>query len=348
MRARGAGSTTPATYPPHERIARGRGRRTCASGVGDPVADRVPRLPGDAEDHCSDGEGDQRVSHVESERDHHGTENDSETYVGVGSGMISVRHESRAVESPACSCTDERSDEVAEEADRTCQGECNEVLGCLGVDDPHDGLVCSNAGTDEDRQHDGETRVPLGSLRAQCERHAQRDSGQRVAYVVDQIGEKRDAAGEDEDHRLRGRRQPENDERECNRLQASARADDGAIDQAVRVTVLMLVVMFVRVRSAWRICVAVRVFMGRTDRLGLPRSEEMSVRPRVGVAVLAASVPMRSGGGCGHQCADAYRAASTWMVAGVRASSGAAPSADETGPIGQVLRRAGVFPRRAV
>jgi hypothetical protein len=38
---------------------------------------------------------------------------------------------------------------------------------------------------------------------------------------VNQVGEESDAAGEDEDHRLRGRSQPENDERECDGLQAS-------------------------------------------------------------------------------------------------------------------------------
>ena len=70
----------------------------CVSGVRDPVADRVPRLPGDAENHCSNGEGDQRVSHVESERDHHGTENDSETDVGVGASVVAIGHEGGALE----------------------------------------------------------------------------------------------------------------------------------------------------------------------------------------------------------------------------------------------------------
>ena len=73
--------------------------------VRDPVADRPPRLPGDAEDHRRDGESDQRVGHVESERDHHGTENDSETDVGVGAGVVAVGHEGGAVRvacPPAC------------------------------------------------------------------------------------------------------------------------------------------------------------------------------------------------------------------------------------------------------
>ena len=95
------------------------------------------------------------------------------------------------------------------------------MLGCLGVDDPHDRFVGSNAGADEDRQHDGKTRVALGPLGAQCERDAKRHRCERVSDVVDQVGEESDAAGEDEDHRLRGRRQPEDDERERDGPQAS-------------------------------------------------------------------------------------------------------------------------------
>ena len=103
----------------------------------------------------------------------------------------------------------------------TCQGECEEVLGCLGVDDPHDRFIGGNAGADEDRQHDGKTRVALRSFRAQRERDAKRHRCERVSDVVDQISQQSDAAGQDEDHRLCGRSQPENDERECDGPQAS-------------------------------------------------------------------------------------------------------------------------------
>ena len=33
------------------------------------------------------------------------------------------------------------------------------MLRNLGVDDPHDGFVGGNAGTDEDRQHDSKARI---------------------------------------------------------------------------------------------------------------------------------------------------------------------------------------------
>ena len=50
---------------------------TCGSGVRDPVADRSPRLPGDAEITAVIARA-MRAGHVESERDHQRTENDSD------------------------------------------------------------------------------------------------------------------------------------------------------------------------------------------------------------------------------------------------------------------------------
>ena len=168
-------TSSPASRPQLPNTTRGGGDQcslTCGSGVRDPVVDRSPRLPGDAEDHRRDRESDERVGHIESERDHQRTENDSQTDVGVGASVVAIGHEGGAVEASACSRADEGSSHVAEEADRTCQGECEEVLRCLGVDDPHDRFVGGNAGADEDRQHDGKTRVALRSFRAQRERDA--------------------------------------------------------------------------------------------------------------------------------------------------------------------------------
>jgi hypothetical protein len=55
---------------------------------------------------------------------------------------------------------------------------------------------------------------------------------------VDQVGEQRDGVGEDEDCDLGGGGEPEDREADRNRAHAGARADDRAVDEPVRVTVL--------------------------------------------------------------------------------------------------------------
>ena len=177
------------------------------------MADRVPRLPGDPQDHDSDDKGDQRVAKVEAKCDNDCTEHDAETDVGVSTSVVAVGHERRAFESLPGACSDERGEEVAEEADRACQGERKEMFGGIRVDDPRYRLVRSDARADEDREYDRKACVAFRSFRAQRERDAERHRRQRVSDVMDQIRQECDAAGENEDHPLRGRSQPENDKR---------------------------------------------------------------------------------------------------------------------------------------
>jgi len=70
------------------------------------------------------------------------------------------------------------------------------------VDEPRHGLDASDARADEDRGDDGETGTSLGERGAQREGDAERDGGQRVAEVVDQVGEQSDAAAGYENDRL--------------------------------------------------------------------------------------------------------------------------------------------------
>ena len=79
------------------------------------------------------------------------------------------------------------------------------------MDEALDRLVEGDAGGDEDREHDGEPGELLAAEGAQEERDPERHRGQRVAEVVDQVGEQRDRAGEDEDRGLRGAVSREND-----------------------------------------------------------------------------------------------------------------------------------------
>ena len=88
-------------------LARGRGGarpslgRTACLTVRHPVADRVPRLPSDAEDDRRDDKGDARVSDVAASRADLRAENYHTGDVGVGTGVVSVGDEGGTVESPA-------------------------------------------------------------------------------------------------------------------------------------------------------------------------------------------------------------------------------------------------------
>ena len=84
------------------------------------------------------------------------------------------------------------------------RGECEdeEMTGRGWVDQAQDRLIRSYASRDEDRRHDGQAGQALGALGAHRERDTERDRGQRVPAVVDQVGQQRQAAGDREHERL--------------------------------------------------------------------------------------------------------------------------------------------------
>ena len=68
----------------------------------------------------------------------------------------------------------------------------------LRVDQAVDRLEAGDAGADEDRRDDEVAGALLGP-KERSRNAIQRHRGQRVAEVVDQVGEQRDAAGREED-----------------------------------------------------------------------------------------------------------------------------------------------------
>src|SRR5262245_28061672 len=106
----------------------------------------------------------------------------------------------------------------------------------LRVDQPLDCLVERDTGRDEDGDDDRETGELLAAYRAEKERDCERDRRQRIAEVVDQIGEQRDRPRNDEDRDLRPGGEREHGEAERNSLDAPARTDDRAVYQPMRVT----------------------------------------------------------------------------------------------------------------
>ena len=111
----------------------------------------------------------------------------------------------------------------------------------LGVDQPVDRLAEGDAGADEDRRDDEVAGVLLGLEGAHQEGGAERHRGERVADVVDQVGEQRDRAAEDEDDDLRRRRDAEDQQADEDRAEPLARAFDRGVDQPVAVAVGVLV-----------------------------------------------------------------------------------------------------------
>jgi len=55
---------------------------------------------------------------------------------------------------------------------------------------------------------------------------------------VDQVGEQRHRSGQGEDRELRAGREPEDGEADCDRSDTGLGANDGAVDESVRVAVL--------------------------------------------------------------------------------------------------------------
>jgi hypothetical protein len=72
-----------------------------------------------------------------------------------------------------------------------------------------DRLVERDASGDEDCEHDSKSGELLATEGAQVEGDPERDGGERVAEVVDQVGEERDRVREDEDGDLSGGREAE-------------------------------------------------------------------------------------------------------------------------------------------
>ena len=111
------------------------------------------------------------------------------------------------------------------------------------VDEALDRLAERDECADEDREHDCEPGEPLAAQAAQEEREPERNRGERVAEVVDQVGEQRHAERARVDERLRERGHCENDEAQRDRADAGAGTQDRPVDEAVGMLVLVFMVV---------------------------------------------------------------------------------------------------------
>src|SRR5580700_171269 len=131
----------------------------------------------------------------------------------------------------------------------------------------------------EDRGDDREASTTLSQIRTKRERDPERDSGQRIAEVVDQIGEQSNAATRHENRRLHDGGQSKHRKREQDRPDALSGTLDAVIHQPMRVPV-GVVVVGMRPRK-------------RSDRLRAPERGQVSVRTAIRMTMHTPTVAVR-------------------------------------------------------
>jgi hypothetical protein len=213
------------------------GRITRLVGLGGGYG--APALPGDAEDQDRDYEPDHRVGDAEADRDDCGAGEDAEADDAIDPGVVSVREKSGATQAttgpqPHSSC-----DLVADESDQPRRGKEPEVGEGARVDETVDRLSKRDKGADEYRQDDRKPGETLATCAAEEEGEPERDRGQRVPEVVDQIREQRNAERPRVNHGLGKRRQRQDREAPSDGTDTGPRAKNRPIDRAVRVLMVM-------------------------------------------------------------------------------------------------------------
>ncbi len=153
----------------------------------------------------------------------------------------------RAVEPPAGTQANTGREFVAGEPDEACERECSEVVELAGIDQAIDRLVGGDARGDEDRRDHGISRPTFASLAAKDEGDAERDRGQCVADVVDEVREQCDGVGHDEHESLERSGCGEDRQAPRDRLDARPRANDRRVDESVRMSVIVVVIVVVMV-----------------------------------------------------------------------------------------------------
>jgi hypothetical protein len=140
--------------------------------------------------------------------------------------MVAFGHQRGAGQPAAGAATDRSGAPVAREAEPPGERQRAQAVHWPRLEQTLRCLVAGNTGADEDRGHHRKPGDALGALAPQREGDAERDRGQRVARVVDQVGEQRDRAREDEDQRLGSGGEREHEQCQGDRAQPGARARD--------------------------------------------------------------------------------------------------------------------------
>ena len=106
-----------------------------------------------------------------------------------------------------------------------------------------DRLVSGYARRDEDRCNDRVTGPAFATRTSEEERDTERNRGQCVTDVVDQVGEERDGVGQQEHQGLQRRGDGEYCQADRDGSNAGAGANDRRVDEAVGMTMFAMVMV---------------------------------------------------------------------------------------------------------
>ena len=193
----------------------------------------------------------------EAERDDDRAGDDAERDEAVDPGVVAVGDQRRArragcpARSRTCAAISLPTKPITPAAAST-----QRCVSVCGMDEAHDRLVERDAGADEDRER--RRRARRASRRGTCagRTRSRAGRGQRVAEVVDQVGEQRDRARERKIATCAPAVSGEHGEAERDRLDARAGPDDRAVDEPVGVAVTAVVAIMIAVAvvatGVWR------------------------------------------------------------------------------------------------
>ena len=182
--------------------------------VHEPTEDVAGRGAQHQDDRDGDDEADDGVGPVPADGDAACTHEHREGGEAIGPRVVAVGDEGRRADGPALADAEERDGLVADEADESRHGDPSHVVDRRRVQEAVDGLPSGEHGRQGDHGDDEESGEVLGAAvavgvtagggaSAEDEGDPERDRGERVAEVVDRVGQQRHRPGDVDDGELR-------------------------------------------------------------------------------------------------------------------------------------------------
>ena len=201
------------------------------------MANGVPRVPRDLQDHKCDCETDEGVRDLSSQSNRRSARDDAERNQAIDARVVAVGDECRAVQLPTRTEAHLRCDLIAKESEEACECEWPEVFDVFGIDETFDRLPQGHTSGYEDREHNRVSGPALCSGGTEQEGDANGYGGQRIADVVDEVGKESHTPGEQIDGGLRDRSCAQDGKADEDRSQAMARPHYRSVDDPVRMAV---------------------------------------------------------------------------------------------------------------
>jgi len=204
--------------------------------------DRAPGAPGDAQDERRDRETDDRVGARETYRYRSRRDDDAQGDEPVDTRVVPVGDKRGAVEPLTGAQADSSRKLIPEKANERRDHQHRKMREIARVDQAIDRFHRGYRRRREDRQHDRISRVRFAAVGSEPERNAQGNCCQRVAAVVDEIGEQRDGTRHQNCHGLKASGRGQNRQTPRDRAYPRPRPHDRRIDSAMHVIFVMVTV----------------------------------------------------------------------------------------------------------